>query len=257
VELCFYGTSGAVPTAGDGNVSFVVTSDHGSLLVDLSGDPVQNLLRSAIDPLSLDAVVITHAHPDHLYALPALIQNLWLLKRDKALILITNAPTARKAEQLLALFNLIDREGMFELDWRTEENRTIAVAPSLSVRLFPVEHSIPASGMRIESGGSALVFSADTAPCPAVKDAARSAGALIHEASGPEARSGQLNEAGHSSGAQAGQIAAQAGVGILFLCHFDRSVDSPDSTPARMKREAQKNYSGAVVIPESFRLYRI
>ena len=256
MDLCFFGTSGAIPTAQDGNLSFAVRSDDTSLLVDLSGNPVQNLLRSGIAPLTLDAVIMTHAHPDHLYALPALIHTLRLLKRDKPLLMLTNAPTARRAEELLRLFDLLDREDMFELDWRIGTHKAVPIS-SLSGQLFPVEHSLPTSGIRIESGSASVVFSADTAPCPAVTEIARGCSALIHEASGPATRSEQLNQAGHSTGVQAGEIAARAGVGTLFLCHFERSADSTGSTPEQMKTEAAEKFSGAVVIPEVFRHYRI
>jgi ribonuclease Z len=257
MDLCFFGTSGAIPTTEDGNVSFVLRSHKTAVLVDLSGNPVQNLLRGGIDPLTLDAVVMTHAHPDHLYAFPSLIQTLWLLRRVKPLVLLSNPPTAGKARKLLSLFNLGNRELMFELIWRNEVNRAIPVSSFVRLTLFPVVHSLPTSGIRIDAGSSAVVFSADTAPCPALLEAARGCKALIHEASGPEERREQLNEAGHSTGAQAGEIAAQTGVEFLYLCHFDWSGDAADSAARQMKSEAQKKFSGSVVIPEIFCHYQI
>jgi ribonuclease Z len=254
MELWFFGTSGAISTAEDGNVSFAVSADAAALLVDLSGNPVQNLMRCKIDPLTLDAVVLTHAHPDHLYALPSLIQSLWLMKREKPLALLSNLETVRKAQDLLRLFGLLDKEEGCELIWRVESDVPLGIAASVNARLFPVDHSIPTSGVRIESTNAAVVYSADCAPSPRILEAAAGCRALIHESSGPVSRAEQLNSAGHSAGAQAGEIAAQAGVSTLFLCHFDRWGDS---TPEDMKSEAQRSYSGTVVIPELYRKYRI
>jgi ribonuclease Z len=254
MELQFFGTSGAVPAAGDGNVSFLLSVEKTTVLVDLSGNPVANLLRAGVDPLGLDAVVLTHAHPDHLYALPSLVQSLWLMKRKRPLHFFTNPQTADKARALLDLFGLLHTPGGCELLWTMDGDTPIEVSTSTRITLFPVRHSIPTSGVRVESLGAAAAYSADTAPCPELLGAARGCRALIHEASGPETRKEELNEAGHTAGAQAGEIAAAAEVATLFLCHFDRSGGF---RPEQMMAEARRHFAGLLVIPEPFTPYRI
>jgi ribonuclease Z len=254
MELQFFGTSGAIAAAEDGNVSFVVTAGKAAVMVDLSGNPVQNLLRGEIEPLGIDAVVLTHAHPDHLYALPSLIQSLWLMKRKRPLLLLANSHTAEKAKQLLDLFGLRDKPEGFELIWRIEADIPFALHGRIRATLFPVKHSVPTYGVRVESGGRAVAYSADSAPSPRILQAARGCAALIHEASGTAGRAEELNQAGHSTGSQAGDTADRAGAGTLFLCHFDRLGDS---TPEEVRSEAKKHFSGRVVIPEAFRRYSI
>jgi ribonuclease Z len=222
--------------------------------VDASGSPVHNLLKSGLDPLALDALVLTHSHTDHVYGVPSLIHNLWLMKREKPLQIISNPPTAAKSMELLELFGLLNKEGLFPIEWIEGEKGVLEMAASLSLKLFPVLHSVPTSGIRVEERGAAFVYTSDTAPFAGVITASRGCQVLIHEASGDSSREKYLNQAGHSSARQAGEAAAQSGVGRLLLCHFDYFVGS---LPEDLRKEAQTSFSGEVVVPERFKEYKI
>ena len=253
MKVVFFGTAGAVQSASDGNVCFALKGESCSLLVDASDSPVHNLLKAGLDPLALDAVVLTHSHTDHIYGMPSLIHNLWLMKRGKPLRIISNTHTATKTKELLELFGLLTREGLFPFEWIDGENGAVEMETSLTVKLFPVYHSVPTSGVRFEEG-AAFVYTSDTAPFDGVTAASRGCRALIHEASGDSSREKYLNQAGHSSARQAGEAAAQSGVGRLFLCHFDY-FGGP--SPEELRREAQSRFSGEVIIPERFKEYEI
>ncbi len=254
MKLIFYGTTGAVPTKDNTNVSFTVIAENISLLVDTSGCPTHALLKTGIHPPDLNAVVLTHAHPDHLYAFPSLIHNLWLLKRKKPLYIISNQDTATKAKQLYEVFSLLTKEGLFPIEWITFEEGSIDLFPGLLLTLFPVKHSAPACGVKISTTSSSLVYSSDTTPSERVVQAAKGATALIHEATGSEHHEEQLNADGHSSARQAGTIAEQAGIATLYLCHFDFRQGI---VPAKLQHEAQAAFSGQVIIPELFKFYEV
>jgi ribonuclease Z len=253
MRVVFFGTAGAVQSASDGNVCFALQGQRCSLLVDASGSPVRNLLKAGFDPLSLNALVLTHSHTDHIYGVPSLIHNLWLMKRDKPLKIISNSQAAAKTKELLELFGLPRKEGMFPLEWTDGEKGVVEMGTSLAVRLFPVSHSVPTSGVRIEEG-SALAYTGDTAPCEGLVEAARGCQLLIHEASGSSGREKYLNQAGHSSARQAGEAAARSGVGRLFLCHFDYHIGPP---PHVLREEAQVSFKGEVIVPELFKEYEV
>ncbi len=254
MKLIFYGTMGAVPLQENGNVSFAVIADESSVLVDASGSPVRYLMKSGIDPLELDALVLTHAHPDHIYAFPALIHNLWLMKREKPLYIVTNPATATKAKQLCDVFALSAKKGMFPITWKILDEGVVERIPGLTIELFPVEHSIPTSGVKFVSPSTSLVYSSDTASCTKIIHAAEGASALIHEASGSESHERDLHAAGHSSAKQAGQAAKKAGVDTLYLCHFDAKQKVPLDA---LRREAHKVFRGKVIIPELFMAYKL
>jgi len=254
MKLIFFGTTGAVQTADNTNLSFTVIDEQASLLVDASGSPCQNLLRIGAGVSEFDALILTHAHPDHMHALPVLIQNLLLVNRKKPLRIICNPPTETKAKHLLALFSLFPEEGTFPIEWISGENFTFDRITGMSIGLFAVKHSIATSGIKISTADASLVFSSDTTPSDSVISEAFGAAALIHEATGSDRNRSMLNEDGHTSALQAGEAAQKAGVDTLFLCHFDVRQGIP---PEELQREAQKAFKGDVIIPELYRVYEV
>ena len=254
MKLIFFGTAGAIQSANDANISFSVIQGKHSILLDASGNPAQYLLRQGIGASDLDALVLTHAHPDHLYALPSLIHNLWLLKRKRPLPILCNRHTETKSKQLIEVFSLFTRKAMFPMEWISLEAGAFHDIPGLTVSLFPVNHAIPTSGVRIATETSALVYSSDTAPSERVTAEATESKVLIHETTGCAENEKELNAEGHSTARQAGKSAERAGVETLYLCHFDfgqgPSLDE-------LHREAQSVFKGKVIIPEHFMPYDI
>jgi ribonuclease Z len=253
MRLIFFGTSGAVPSAGSGNVSLGLVLDGCCLLVDASGNPVQSLLRAGIDPLELEGVVLTHTHIDHLYGLPSLLHALWLMGRTRPLRFFSNSATAEAARGLFEVFQLTSKPGLFSLVWETGEELETLLPGGALLRLFPVEHSVPTSGVKLTEAGRALVYSADTGPCRRVAAEASGAAGLIHEASACAGDEDRLNRAGHSSGRQAAEAARRAGVKCLFLCHFDLKRSGAEE----VRKEAAESFKGRLVVPELFSAYEI
>jgi ribonuclease Z len=255
MRLVFFGAAGAVPSPSDGNVSFALQAGDRTVLMDASGNPVQSLLRAGLDPLELDALLLTHAHTDHIYGLPSLIHALWLMKRHKPLRVLANPSTAEKARQLLSLMGLLTKEGLFELRWSGRNQKRVVLDRSLVISLFPVTHSVPTSGALIQAAEASLAYSADTAPAESVVKRAQGCRALIHEASGVSTREEPLNAAGHSSARQAADAAARSGVPTLFLCHFDYCGDP--RARERARREACQVFKGSIICPDPYRWYEI
>jgi len=77
--------------------------------------------------------------------------------------------------------------------------------------------------LRISQGGSTLVYAADTRPCQNVVEYARGADLLVHEAYGTHDDAKQAHLFGHSTAAEAGRSAREAGVGRLILTHLRAS----------------------------------
>lgn len=76
--------------------------------------------------------------------------------------------------------------------------------------------------------GLKVVFSGDTAACPALEEAARGADLLLCEATYGENDQDRLAaEHGHMNFAQAGKIARDAAVRRLWLMHFSQMIEDP------------------------------
>lgn len=252
MKLIFFGTAGAVPNEDNGNLSFGVAAGSTSLLVDASGNPFQSLTRAGFNPSELDGVILTHIHTDHTYGLPSLLHALWMMKREKPLVMVANPFTAAFARDLGNLFGLLNRESLFTITWEEMEEGRLVLSEAVAVELFPVEHSTPTSGVKITTDTADLVYSCDTSPCRRVVEKATGAQVLIHEASGTRELEMRLNQAGHSSARQAGQIAARAGAKTLFLTHFDYRGTLRESD---LEVEASRSFSGDVIVPELFKGY--
>lgn len=254
MKLIFFGTTGAVQTANNTNVSLAIVHANGAILVDVSGSPFQSLLRAGISAPDLGALVLTHAHPDHLYALPSLIQGLTLVKRKTSLKIICNRHTETKARQLLDIFDLSSPSVVFPIEWMSAETAALECIPGVRINTFPVNHSIPTSGVKLSTATSGLVYSSDTAPTERVVIASTGATALIHESTGSDRQRIALNADGHSSALQAGVAAAKSGVATLFLCHFNFELGIP---PERLREEARRAFGGTVIVPEPFKVYTV
>jgi ribonuclease Z len=255
VRFAFLGTSGAIPSAERDTTALVFEAGGRAMLVDCGGSPVARLRRLGVDPLALSHVVVTHLHPDHAYGLPALVQNLLLLGRTEPLTVACRPEHLEPLQRLLALFGVLERPGMFALAWRAIDLAVGAPAFALgpcAVRTAPNEHgSMPNFALRVEpAAGGAVVYSSDTRPCEAVVALARGADTLIHEATFPHRDRGRFGV--HSTAAEAGEVAARAGVRRLLLAHIE--ADYHDELEA-LAAEARKTFGGVVEIARELSFY--
>jgi ribonuclease Z len=217
-QLIVLGSSASVPDAEHDTVSLVLIGPDWALLVECGGSPLQKLAQLDVSLEGLSAVILSHHHPDHLYGLPALVQGLWIGGRETPLPIYGPRQALDRARALLALMDLADREGMFAVEWHAmplREGRELGSWGNLHVRATPVIHaSNDTLALRFENTatGRAIVYSADTEPCPALVRLASGADLLLHEATG--------EYPGHSTPAEAAEVAREAGVAQLALIHY-------------------------------------
>ena len=256
MHFVFLGTSGAIPGPARDTTSLAFAGAAEVILIDCGGSPVQKLRRAALDPGRLSHIVITHVHPDHAYGLPALIQNLILLHRTAPLPIFCRAEHVSAVEDLLDLFTLRKRKGAFPIPIHGVEPREgieVFRTGSFVVTASPNAHGgMPNLALRIEvpERRAAVVYSSDTEPCGEVVRLASGVDTLIHEATFPERHCGRFGV--HSTAAEAGQIAATAGVRRLLLCHIE--ADYHEELDA-LAAEARGHFRGLVEIAEEFRPY--
>jgi len=250
MHFAFLGTSGSVPSAARDTTSIVVVVPEGALLIDCGGSPVQKLRRAGVDPQALVSVVITHIHPDHSYGLPALVRNLAVLGRQAPLTIHCRPEHVEPLRSLLSLFSTLERPGMFALTVRAiglaEDAHAFDLGP-LSVRTSPNEHgAMPNFAVRVDvTQRRSVVYSSDTRPCDAVVALARGADTLVHDATYSERDRGRAGAHAHSTAAEAGEVAARAGVRRLILTHI--GAEYHDQVDA-LAEEARKRFAGEVEI---------
>ncbi len=84
--------------------------------------------------------------------------------------------------------------------------------------------------------GRCLVYTGDTRPCDATVEVARGCDMLIHEATFSEEEAERADRTGHSTAAQAGQIARRCGTRQLVLTHLSARYSE---RPYVLEREAK------------------
>jgi len=217
-DLIILGSAASVPNAQHDTVGLALRGPGWAVLIDCGGSPLYKLARAGVAMEDIRAAILTHRHADHIYGLPMLVQGLWLAGRESPLPIYGPRETVDLAQELLQLFGLSEREEMLPLEWHRiplREGRQVLTIEGVQINATPVAHrSVQTLALRFENkaSGRAIVYSADTEPCAALVHLAAGADLLIHEATG--------KHEGHSSPAEAAEVARQAGVERLALIHY-------------------------------------
>jgi ribonuclease BN (tRNA processing enzyme) len=235
MRLTVLGGCGAWPEAGQACSGYLVEYDGYRLLVDAGYATVPRLLE-LVDADQVDAVFISHGHPDHCADLNPLLRARALRVDPPGPLPVYAPPGALDA--VLAL----DRPGM--LDDACVRHEFIAgvrldIGPfHAETRLLP--HWMPNAGVRLTAGGRVLAYTGDSGPSPDVVELARDADLLLAEATYvdqvPEDSQRYL-----SSATQTGRQATAAGVRHLLLTHL-----LPGTDPGAARAAAGDEYDGAV-----------
>ena len=214
--------------------------------MDCSANPTLRLKQAGISHEAISDLIITHFHADHVSGLPNFLMDMWLLGRKEKLTIYGSEHSITRVNLLMDLFDWDEWAGMYPVEFKViplVELAEVLDTNEFRIRSSPAEHMIPTLGLRIEypEGNFFCAYSADTNPIPQIANLADSADVLIHEAAGPFF--------GHSTAAQAGEIASQSGVKSLYLIHYGfHDGGSAES----LVNEAKKTFSGNVYLAEDF-----
>jgi ribonuclease BN (tRNA processing enzyme) len=256
VLLTVLGCSGSVPGPDAAASGYLVEGDGAMIAVDLGNGTLAALMAHR-DPFALDAVLFSHLHPDHcadFSALTVLRRYHPEPPRDPETHKLAVYGPAQAPRRFAAAYapsvaeiDETDLTDVYTFHTFTTAPTTIA---GFTVTTDLVEHPCEAYGVRIERAGRSLCYTGDSGPCDALLRLAHRVDTLLAEASwtdGPD-RPEKL----HLSGRQAGELAAEAGVGRLVVTHVPPWTDR-DSVFA----EARAAFAGDVVLAEAGSAYRI
>lgn len=241
MQITVLGSCGAWPEAGRACSGFLIEQDGYRLVADLGYATLPRLL-AATPVATVDAVVVTHRHPDHCVDLHGLFR-------------------ARHYHGGLPPLPVFAPAGVSERITSLEEPRAVAdlrqvlafteFAPGdawdagpFRVRTWSLPHHVPDAGLRLTAGGKTVAYTGDTGPSPALAQLGRAADLYIVDATfqgePPSREPRYLLTAG-----EAGQAAAAAGAKRLMLTHF-----WPGSDRARSVTEAAAYFGGPILVAD-------
>jgi ribonuclease BN (tRNA processing enzyme) len=244
VRLTVLGGCGAWPEAGQACSGYLVEHDGFRLLVDAGYATMPRLLAHTAAE-RVDAVFVSHGHPDHCADLNPLL-------RARALGDAPAAPLPVYAPRgALDAVLALDRPGMlsaaYEL-WEFTPDATLHIGPfRAETRLLP--HWVTNAGVRLTAGGRVLAYTGDTGPSPHLVELARGADLLLAEAT-YVAEVPADSRAYQSSAVQVGRYAAEAGAGRVLLTHLWPGTDPAAAAGAAASSGGQVAVATADLVAE-------
>lgn len=240
LRVTVVGCSGSYPGPDSSASCYLVEAEHDGrtwrVLLDL-GSGSLGALHSYADPLSIDAVLLSHLHADHCLDLCGFYVLRKYHPEGPQPRIPVHGP-AGTADRMARAYDLPADPGMHEEFDFVDYDGRFKVGP-FEVEPVQVDHPVPAYGLRVRVGGATLAYTGDTGPGDGVDAVARGADVLLAEASFRTTLANPPHL--HLTGADAGDCATRAGVGRLVITHVPPWHDPEDA-----RAEARTTWSGAL-----------
>lgn len=217
LKLTILGYMGAYPYQGVGTTGYLLQSGKFNLLLD-AGSGTLLELEKTLDPLKLDAVLLSHYHYDHIADLGVLQYYFQLF------------PTAHKKPILPIYGHTEDAEHYQALNlpnvtqgFPYSEKAPLTLGP-FTITFMKTKHPVPCFAMRIveRATGKVLVFTGDSGYLPAFVEFAHEADVFLADT---YLFNGHENHPAHFTAHEAGQLAEKAQVKQLILTHLPQLGD--------------------------------
>ena len=215
------------------------------VLLDLGSGALGPLQRH-LDLREIDAVLLSHLHPDHCVDLCGLYVALRYNPAGRPPRKIPVHGPSDTADRLEAMYG--EDEGGKLADiydvYPWQDGEPVRIGP-LTVVPRRVDHPGEAYGLRVEheagDRSAVLAYSGDTDACPALVTLAQDADVLLCEAAFTQGRDESRHI--HLTGLRAGQVAAEAGVRRLLLTHLPVWTDRTTALA-----DARSAFAGVVLV---------
>jgi len=249
--LTVLGGSAAAVGTGQGCSGYLVSTGATSIVLDLGPGTLLEL-RNHVDYRTLDGIVLSHLHVDHMLDLIAMRFTLaYNPVKPRRRVPLWLPPDG--IEFFTSLGQVLSTEGapdaffsdVFEIAEYDPEGQVRM--EDLVLTFTPTVHWVPCWAIRVHpmDGSGDLVYTADTGPAADLGAFITGAHIVLAEATTPEAEREATPFAarGHLTATEAAAFARDAGAAILVLTHmFEENV------PAAMVATAQAAFDGEILL---------
>jgi ribonuclease BN (tRNA processing enzyme) len=235
-QLTVLGGCGAWPEPGRACAGFLLEHDGYRVAIDLGYGTAGRLLAELGSPAGdgLDAVIVSHHHPDHMVDLHALLRARWF-GRHRASPLPLYTPDG----VITRLVEMEDRDRSAVravFDWHPVPAPVQQAGP-FRLESVQLPHHVPNAGIRLTAPGLAFAYTGDTGPTAELASLGRDCDLYIVDATGRPA-----GDALNLTPAQAGEAAAAAAARRLLLTHF-----WPGTDRAAARAKAARTFGGEIL----------
>lgn len=238
VKVTVLGSAGSHPGNGRACSSYLVSAGDHHLLLDCGNGSLANLVH-VVDPAALDAVIISHLHPDHFVDLYGLHYALRFHPTGARKV---DVYAPQGAQELMTSLLLGDSADSFVAHLPMHvaaAGERYDIGP-FTIELFAANHPIETLASRTTVDGRIIAYSGDSAPTPTLVTCALDADLFICDSTWVS-RDAPFPEGVHMTGTQAGMHAADAGVERLMITHV-----FPQRQPEQVAADAKMVYDGIV-----------
>lgn len=223
------GSAGTWATVDSPTSCFVVSGEGARVVLDLGFGAAVRL----VDLASIDAVVVSHRHPDHCADVLSLHHVLGYGPLRREGVPLLGPPSA--IESLRAFGG--DLAPVFRTD--AVESGDMRRFGGLGLEFVGMDHSVPCNGVRVSDGRRSLFYTGDTGMGGAWWEGI-TCDVLVAEASWQgDGDGGTYTQ--HLTATQAGRLASAMSAERLVLTHI-----RPDLDPVRSVAEARDGFAGPV-----------
>jgi ribonuclease BN (tRNA processing enzyme) len=212
MKLTVIGFWGGYPKKNEASSGYLLEHNGFRLLLDC-GSGVLSKLQNYLEPEQLDAVVLSHYHPDH-------VADIGVLQHAR----LIQGFLGKDIGTLPIYGHTLDASEFEKLTYKTItegiayfSNQPVTIGPFV-ISFLRTNHPVACYAMRIEVEGRVFVYTADTSFKNELIDFSRDADVLLCECNFYSGQNGQ--GAGHMTSIDAGELAEQANVKKLILTHL-------------------------------------
>lgn len=240
VVVTVLGSAGTHAGPGQACSSYLVEAAGTRILLDCGNGSLANL-QQRCDVADVDALLLTHLHPDHVVDVYSLYYALRFHPRgEQRLPVYAPAGACAHLSQLLSP----DSAPTFAsiLDFHEVAAGGELDIGDAAVQLHAADHPVETLACRVALAGRTVAYTADSGYTERLVPCARDADVLLCDATWLE-RQRPLPDGIHMTGAEAGRLATEAGVRTLVLTHI-----VPTNDAAQTAAEATGTFDGSVHI---------
>ncbi|MEM9468411.1 MAG: MBL fold metallo-hydrolase [Actinomycetota bacterium] len=232
--LTVLGSSGSYASPDNPCTGYLLRSPGANVLLDC-GPGTLGPLQSTIDLTEIDAIVLTHCHPDHWLELPVL-RNVF-----SYFVPADNLPVFGTAETKAMLDAIVVAGRDDAMTWTTIDPSSELTIGDQAWAFTLSDHPVQTLGPRVTVGEKRFVFTSDSADGWVFEDEGSSIDLAMMDASHLSEFEGQ--HIPHMSAREAAVKARDHGVPRLVLTHL-----VPGSDADAHRTEAEAAYGGPVEV---------